>query len=464
VILTGRKSNAEFVTAFRDSNDIPDPLHFITRYQDQHALIESGYDVEVLRLAMKAFTSLQQVQILSIMDHHEMYLVDHIKESSFDGPWEYMDLRWDPACAHAVKTLGGALIDSKSHFSVFSGPMMSPQTALLLKQPQGRSLISTLASRLTCLELHFTEVEHRGMQRIASLDEKMRELSPIFKALFKAATDMRSIHLGFRQRLPLTLRLEEVFHGIVWPNLRIFGVQYWKLSSTEIINVCRRHRSTLRGLRLRNVLLTEGSSWRDVLQMLKKEMHSLDWISLRDIGYDTVNSFHSDLPPIGALDIQGQGPVPAMVVPLAIPNPQPPAGEDHTDSDDEAGEVIEDWWPSPHSSDDEDDDDEEDDDYDDEDDDAASHTAELHHPLESESDTPSHWQMGAGSSNTGANALQSGKAYGWCNCGVFPLNTPDMAEDEKLPWADEVGKKVPRWKRKIWECWVVSKCPVHASP
>ena len=38
-------------------------------------------------------------------------------------------------------------------------------------------------------------------------------------------------------------------------------------------------------MRLRDVYLKEDSRWKDVLSALKREMHSLEWLSLRRIGY-----------------------------------------------------------------------------------------------------------------------------------------------------------------------------------
>lgn len=113
----------------------------------------------------------------------------------------------------------------------------------------------------------------------------MRATSRLFKTVFMAAQNLQALHVGFPSRSPVDLGLEEIFHSIHWEKLRAFGIQAWRLSGDEIIQLARRHSKTLRGLRLRDVQLREGSMWKDVLLMLRSEMEQLDWVSLRRVDY-----------------------------------------------------------------------------------------------------------------------------------------------------------------------------------
>ena len=113
----------------------------------------------------------------------------------------------------------------------------------------------------------------------------MRAASQLFKTVFLAAKNLQAVHVGFPSRSPLDLRLEEIFHQVRWEKLRAFGIQAWRLDADEIIQLARRHNTTLRGLRLRDVQLREGSMWKDVLAMLRNEMEQLDWVSLRRVDY-----------------------------------------------------------------------------------------------------------------------------------------------------------------------------------
>jgi hypothetical protein len=152
--------------------------------------------------------------------------------------------------------------------------MLSPQA---LCATTNSLTLSVLAERLTCLELHFDDG--------TDLDVRMRQLTSLSKAVFTAAKNIEAVHIGFPSHRPLTLRLEEIFHHIKWDKLQAFGIQGWRLHKDEIVGLTHRHRETLRGLRLRDVLLKDGSRWKDVLPHLR-DLSCLDWVSLRRIDYE----------------------------------------------------------------------------------------------------------------------------------------------------------------------------------
>ncbi|EEH07088.1 F-box domain-containing protein [Histoplasma capsulatum G186AR] len=245
------------------------------RLQEQKRLVSSGEDFASLKRAMQAFKSLQHIKVLKVQDETERELLQFIERH--DNPLDpLVSLDWKPACAHAVRTLAIALLESQPPINRFSGPQINPQAALTLKRAP-INMVSALAVKLTCLEIHFDAIRY--------VNAEMRELSEVFHTLFMAAKNMEAVHIGFPSRIPLDLRLEDIFHNVYWEKLRAFGIQAWRLDSEEIIEFARRHRRTLRGLRLRDVLLKEGSMWKDVLSMLREEMENLEWVSLRRIDY-----------------------------------------------------------------------------------------------------------------------------------------------------------------------------------
>ncbi|QVM10191.1 hypothetical protein D8B26_004853 [Coccidioides posadasii str. Silveira] len=247
----------------------------LRRIEEQRKLVRSGEDLASLKRAMKVFTTLQHVKILRVQDEVERDLRQFIERH--DNPLDpLVVLDWNPACIRAVQTIGTAILESGSPINRFSGPQISPQAALYLRFAPAEQM-SILAGKITCLEIHFDAMRY--------VNAEMRELSDVFHTLFLAARNMEAVHLGFPSRLPLDLSLEDIFHNVYWPRLRAFGIQAWRLDSDEIINFARRHRKTLRGLRLRDVLLKEGSMWKDVLSMLHDEMEQLEWVSLRRIDY-----------------------------------------------------------------------------------------------------------------------------------------------------------------------------------
>ena len=345
---------------------------------------------------MEAFTSLQHVQILRVQDEADRRLLDFLQERELSGA-PLVELKWTPACVHATKTIGEALMQARSPFSRFSGPMMNAQSALAIKEhiPQ---TVSLLASRLTCLELHFDD----GLD----LNERMRELSYVFKIVFSAAKNLQALHIGFPSRLPINLRLEDIFHNVQWEKLRAFGIQAWRLDASEIINLARRHSRTLRGLRLRDVHLKEGSMWKDVLAMLRAEMELLDWVSLRRVDY----SKHFDELWAGTMEVVDD----------------PPAGASDSDDEDDFPthfSVSEEGFES----------DEEDSDY-------LSDADTDHGPEANEialsPDTP--------------------VSLPFCTCSrsSYSATADDLGDN---------GLFVLHHQRKLWEKWVVGRCPEHSS-
>ena len=274
--------------------------------------------------------------------------------------------------------------------------MMNPDSVLVLQEKVPHN-IGSHASRLTCLELHFDGLDLR---------DRMLELSGAFRIVFLAAKNLQSLHVGFPSRTPLDLRLEQIFHNIQWPRLRAFGVQAWRLDDDEIIDLARRHKKTLRGLRLRDVQLKDGSRWKEVLSMLRTEMEELDWVSLRRIDYED----HFDEIWSGSVE---------------VPDEPPGGASDSDDETDFPGNLGEPDSEQESSGDDSDDD---------------SYANSDHGPNADElalsPDTPT--------------------SLPFCTC----------TESSCLATADDLGDNgtfVTYQHRKMWEKWVVRKCPEHSS-
>ena len=358
-------------------------------------LVRTREDLRVLKKAMTAFTSLQHVQILRLQDESDRQLLDFLQEGEGDGA-RAIDLRWTPACFHATKTMGEALMHARSPFSRFSGPMMNGQSALAIGQSIPKT-VPVLSSRLTCLELHFDD----GL----NLDEKMRAISNLFHTVFSAAKNLQALHIGFPSHSPLGLGLEEIFHNIQWEKLRAFGIQSWRLDAEEIISLARRHSRMLRGLRLRDVLLKDGSMWKDVLTMLREEMELLDWVSLRRVDY----SKQFD-------DLWRNS--------MEVPD-DPPGGA--SDSDDE------DNFSTRFSMSGQDDNSEaEDSDY------------------QSNADTDN-----GPEANDIALSPDTPLSLPFCTCSrsSYPATADDLGDN---------GQYVNYQQRKMWEKWVVGRCPEHS--
>ena len=246
-----------------------------SKKEQQQALVSTAEDTKYLTTAFTAFSSLQHVQLNSVVDQPLRNLTELLKAQQRRGVIldHLLQLKWEPACKQGLKALGQALENSRSKCNKISIPAMDQEAASALCFTPPPKL-SNFAHNLISLILQFATADV----------ERLTELSPYFKEFFTQAKSLEAVHVGFPPAQRLDLRLDVVFHGITWPRLRALGLQAWCLTPEELSDFVRRHRKTLRGLRLRDSLLKDGR-WSDVLQMLRKEMEALDWVSLRRIDY-----------------------------------------------------------------------------------------------------------------------------------------------------------------------------------
>ena len=387
---------------------------FQRKISEQRGITSSGYDARVLNRAIASFTSLQHVQLMRIHDDEDNILISYLRQRDPARAVAIIRQKWTEACIHGSKTIGAALLASNVPCEKFSSPQLSPQSARFLLQNKPNSIV-TLAGRLTCLTLHFDDGE--------DLDVKMRELSGLFRSVFAAATEMKAVHVGFPSHRPLSLPLEDVFHNVTWNKLVAFGIQGWKLTEEEVINLALRHRERLRGLRLRDIVLREGSYWKDVLGELRDSMVKLNWVSLRRIGYE--RDFDNRLQEQGA----------------EVPDDHDSDLESESENSEDDYEAF--AGPSnsqqftTHSN---------DDDFRD-------------HDTASDSAFDSDAEHGGDAYNMDFPPLDSPvtpASATWCNCNLRSwADSRDSLGDD--------GISVSNAQRKAWEKWVIRRCPEHSE-
>lgn len=390
-------------------------IKFQRKISEQRKITSDGYDAQVLNQAIASFTSLQHVQLMRIHDNEDNVLISYLRQRDPARAVAIIRQKWTEACIHGTRTIGAALLDADVPCEKFSSPQLSPQSAWFLLQNTPDSF-ATLAGRLTCLTLHFDDGE--------DLDVKMRELSGLFQSVFAAATEMKAVHVGFPSHRPLSLPLEDVFHNVTWNKLVAFGIQGWKLSEDEVIGLAKRHRERLKGLRLRDIFLREGSYWKNVLGELRDSMFKLNWVSLRRIGYE--RDFDDRLQEEGA----------------EVPDDHDTDLESESENSDEDYEAFAGPSGSQHFS-------------------AHSNDDDFHdHDTASDSAFDSDAEHGGDAYNMDFPPLDSPvtpASATWCNC-----NHRSWA-DSRDSLGDD-GISVSNAQRKAWEKWVVRRCPEHSEP
>jgi hypothetical protein len=258
---------------------VPDQL--IVQAKDQVSIVESGIDREILNGAFAAFTSLQHVSLLSLQNQIDTQFIAFMQNNVFDAS---MQPSRTAAYLHGVKTLGGALLASQSPASRLSFPMIDAQTAISLRSiPISR--VQSISSRLECILARFVDPDE--------FQASFGQLSGVIESILTCATNLVTLHIGFPRGRPASIPLADVFQNENLTRLRVISLESWRLDAVEIIDLVRRHRNMLGGLRLRGVLLKPGSRWRDVLMFLRQEA-KLTWLSLSDADYAA--SFDSRVP------------------------------------------------------------------------------------------------------------------------------------------------------------------------
>ncbi|EMR82257.1 putative f-box domain-containing protein [Botrytis cinerea BcDW1] len=317
----------------------------LSRAREQSTIINNRIDVQSLLRAFRLFKHLQQIRLMRVQDRVDMDWSSFLRErrwiafsqnnnnnNNTTDPILSLDLdplEWTAACEHSARALGYAFLESGSPATRFSSRFVNPRIPFLLNS-HSHNTISTLANRLTCLEIQIQEPS----------DDKMYQLSSLFNTFFTSAHQIQGLHVGFPSNRPLAhVPLEAVFHNVTWENLRYLGFGAWHLDSEEIIGLLRRHKYTLRSVRLRSVKLKEGSSWIEVVRMLRRELRELKWVSLRGIGYvgGGTNGNTNGIAGVGGIGI-GMGPGNQGNNPI-INNPID-ADMDLDDSSDESDEEV----------------------------------------------------------------------------------------------------------------------------
>jgi hypothetical protein len=386
----------------------------------QCEICHSRRDFDVLKKAMSSFTRLKLIQLLRVTDEEDRELLEFLRRNP--GRRDYVNLDWTPACSHAALTIGAALLESNNRsWSRFSSPMLSPASAQRLRLLPPATL-TIFAERLTCLTLHFDDSD--------DLDSDMHDLRECFQLVFSKAQNLQVLHLGFPCHRPLTLGLEDVFQNVTWDKLHAFGVQAWILHAHEIVAFVRRHKN-LKGLRLRDVHLRDGSLWKDVLTVLRNELTRLQWVSLRRIGYlpfQLPQGTGSEIPDdflAGRLDSDED-------------NLDDDSSSDNDDDDDDNGMEVDNG--------------------------AGVHAGAAFLPDDSDSPSPSDDEDDEDDDNDnnrldfpGLDTDEPASSGELCNCdGQVQLESLESLSDDGTTQPDSAT-------RKKWEKWVLRRCPIHGS-
>lgn len=427
-----------------------DYQRYQVKIREQNTIVQSRKDQQILFKALKAFKRLQHIQILRWLDEGDEELRSWLRVNRHTG--QQVDLDWPTACSHSTRTIGEALVRSELRCLRFSSPMFEPRSAMSLARV---GIFGLLVSQLTTIEMHFGD----GTE---DLDFLMMELAPLLQAAFKSAPNLESVHTGFPASRSISFPFENVFHDVTWPKLQCFGIQGWKVHADEIIAITTRHRRTLKGLRLRDVHLKEDSRWKDVLPHIRNTMTRLEWCSLRRIGYaarfdelmasqggdmtddyefGSLSDSNSDAESDADFDADNDDAITDHTSDNSDIEMADGNGTNHVNG--HAADAASGIEPNGYDS--------------DQDSTTASthedHTDDEHGMAGIQMGFPPQVAPGHDRHPTG----DTPSTVLWCSCNH---NSIQLDLEDAGPYSDN-GVDVPNRTRKVWEKWVIGRCPVH---
>lgn len=282
------------------------------RLDDQDELVDTDRDLALLRRALAAFPSLQQVKLLRLQDGADEQLLQY--PGTQRNPSHFL---WEPACTRALTNLSLALLDSPCNPIRFVGPHISISPDLTMP-----GVLPTVGTRLGGLGINISTHTLNTTTTLASRPDPL----PFWRSTTSTLT---SLHLGFDP--PLTVPLPQILPSTIHlRRLHTLSLQNWTLSAADLSAFLLRH-TGLRHVRLRGVLLYPRSGrWVDVLSILRGmqlvsfELRGVDYVGwsgsrgfvdvsadtvtyhgLRGSATDTVGHGHHGYAPAAAADDDG---------------------------------------------------------------------------------------------------------------------------------------------------------------
>lgn len=267
---------------------LPSFRQLITKASEQHEITSLGLDVAAFSEAIKAFQYLQHVQLFRVQADLDERFITHFRRNVIVGGG-LVSYEWMASTLYASTTLARAMIGSGAMLRADTplsriSCQLDPESATLLIQ-RSESATVLIAEHLECLSLRF---------ELSNSPGEIEMLGVTLRDLLRVSKNMVSLHIGFPQQ-PVALSLHSIFQCVQLDKIRVLSLDGWRLSGQQIVAITRQYKQTLRGLRLRGVLLDvepiehneedgNGFIWRDVLVFLRNETQ-LQWISLRRINY-----------------------------------------------------------------------------------------------------------------------------------------------------------------------------------
>ena len=285
--------------------------------RDQTSIERQGYDQDCLRMLFEGCPKLREVTVASQRSCMRQLDANRVFASAMTEP--NGDRYWWDEIVHQV--LSVAMAAERSGLELDSLTLLSLSPAIFgkgvnTKADQWRAL-KTLVQPLRRLRLHLQADAPEEDD-----EEEPDELEPDYEQVFhqfnenlnfhaheilSAASKLRSLKLhlpswSYHDHIEDKYgQLEPVLRDVTYPHLYELSLSQCEVHADYLIDLCMRHKSTLRRLYLKNILLLDDhSSFREVFTRLSGQLPKLRQCHLH-------GTFHGSLTPTGELRFQSTG-------------------------------------------------------------------------------------------------------------------------------------------------------------
>ena len=297
--------------------------------QDQYKIGRQGYDRDCLRALFEGCPKLREVTVASQRSCMRQLDANRVFAKAMTEP--NGDLYWWLEVVHQV--LGVAMAAAQSGIELDSLTLLSLSPAIFdTSKGSGVgsdqwSALKTLVRPLRRLRLFLqadapeeddgegTDEDERNELDYESDEPDYEQMYHQFNEvlnthaheILSAATSLRVLKLQLpRWRYHDHIedkygQLEPVLRKITYPHLYELSLSQCEVHADYLIDLCMRHKATLRRLYLKDMLLLDDhSSFREVFTRLSGQLPNLRQVHLR-------GTFHGDLTPTGELRFQSTG-------------------------------------------------------------------------------------------------------------------------------------------------------------
>jgi hypothetical protein len=282
--------------------------------RDQHKIERQGYDRDCLRALFEGCPKLREVTVASQRSCMRQLDANRVFAKAMTEPTG--DRYWWNEIVHQVLSVATAAAQSGLELDSLTLLSLSPSifdNGSAVKADQWRAL-KNLVRPLRRLRLFLqADAPEEGDE------EEPDELEPDYEQVYHHFNEILESHAHnilsvasnlrvFKLQLPrwsyhdhiedMYGQLEPVLRNITYPHLYELSLSQCEVHADYLIDLCMRHKATLRRLYLKDMLLLDDhSSFREVFTRLSGQLPNLRQVHLR-------GTFHASLTPTGELRFQ----------------------------------------------------------------------------------------------------------------------------------------------------------------